>query len=548
MVAALKDVQEGKYSVSSAARIHQVPRRTLEDRVKGRVVHGTLPGPSTVLTNEEEKALVAYLIHMAKLGFPLTPKMTCAFAWAIAMRSGKEHLFSANGPSKNWFTSFRKRHSQLSLRKMDNLERSRAEALNPEVVRSYFELLDKVLTDNGIKNSPRQIYNTDETFIPLNESKEKAVTVKNTKTVYSQSMGSTEHITLLCAGSATGTAIPPMIIYPKAFPGGQYKFGGPDYALYARSDSGWVDSELFFEWMKKVFIRYIVPERPVFLLVDGHKSHLTIDLIDLCRENEIILFCLPPHTTHALQPLDVSVFKALKAHFARSLRAFCFTKKNFMVSKRDFSRVLKEPFEMAFSMTNIKQGFKKCGVFPFNPNAVDTAKMAPSSVYQSSSASLSPKENVINDPPSDPSNISINSEPSVGETSFTPSLFSTPASTVSESSNTSITNPLVKAGLVPGNLADILETSDPVTQPKCRVIKARVLTEDEYFETLKDKEKKGQEAKEKKEKNRIEREKRKEEKAKEAARRKEEREKKRSRTKQETKEKTKRGRDIHLQT
>ena len=41
---------------------------------------------------------------------------------------------------------------------------------------------------------------------------------------------------------------------------------------------------------------------------------------------------------------------------------------------------------MAFSMTNIKHGFKKCGVFPFNRAAVDDAKMAPSEVYQNSSS------------------------------------------------------------------------------------------------------------------------------------------------------------------
>jgi len=80
----------------------------------------------------------------------------------------------------------------------------------------------------------------------LNESKEKTVTAKTVKAVYSQSMRTTEHITLVCAAYAAGTAIPSMIIYPKAYPGGQYKLGGPDDALYARSESGWVDSELFF--------------------------------------------------------------------------------------------------------------------------------------------------------------------------------------------------------------------------------------------------------------------------------------------------------------
>ena len=95
-----------------------------------------------------------------------------------------------------------------------------------------------------------------------------------------------------------------------------------------------MDSELFFAWMKKVFLVHAVSQRPVMLLVDGHASHVTMDLIELARDNNVILFCLPPHTTHLLQPLDVSVFKSLKDHFYRSLRAFCFVKKKFVVSKK----------------------------------------------------------------------------------------------------------------------------------------------------------------------------------------------------------------------
>ncbi len=46
---------------------------------------------------------------------------------------------------------------------------------------------------------------------------------------------------------------------------------------------------------KKIFLKYVVSQRPVLLLIDGHKSHITVDAIDLCQENDIILFCLPPY-------------------------------------------------------------------------------------------------------------------------------------------------------------------------------------------------------------------------------------------------------------
>ena len=45
--------------------------------------------------------------------------------------------------------------------------------------------------------------------------------------------------------------------------------------------------------------------RPVLLIQDGHASHMSIGLIELARANDVHLLCLPAHTTHILQPLDV---------------------------------------------------------------------------------------------------------------------------------------------------------------------------------------------------------------------------------------------------
>ena len=65
-----------------------------------------------------------------------------------------------------------------------------------------------------------------------------------------------------------------MIIFSKCFPGGSYRFDGPDDALYAKSDSGWIVSELFLSWMKKVFLKHCRSQRPVLLFIDGHASHI----------------------------------------------------------------------------------------------------------------------------------------------------------------------------------------------------------------------------------------------------------------------------------
>ena len=87
---------------------------------------------------------------------------------------------------------------------------------------------------------------------------------------------------------------------------------------------------------------------------------MTLDIID---ENNIILFCLPPHTTHALQPLDVAVFKSFN-HFPKAVILLSFTKKNFYCHKEEFSRVVKSPFEKAFSIPNIKIRVRKMRDIP----------------------------------------------------------------------------------------------------------------------------------------------------------------------------------------
>ena len=63
-------------TIYSAAAKFSVPRNTLHDRIKGLVKHGSKPGPSTILSAEEEQALEAYLFYMADHGYPLT-KTVC---------------------------------------------------------------------------------------------------------------------------------------------------------------------------------------------------------------------------------------------------------------------------------------------------------------------------------------------------------------------------------------------------------------------------------------------------------------------------------------
>ena len=61
--------------------------------------------------------------------------------------------------------------------------------------------------------------------------------------------------------------------------------------------NGWMDQELFSDWFLQHFLTHAVTERPPLLLLDGHFSHYTLELLKTAAEKEVIIFCLPPHTT-----------------------------------------------------------------------------------------------------------------------------------------------------------------------------------------------------------------------------------------------------------
>ncbi|KAF2715811.1 hypothetical protein K431DRAFT_194606, partial [Polychaeton citri CBS 116435] len=48
------------------------------------------------------------------------------------------------------------------------------------------------------------------------------------------------------------------------------------------------------------------------LVLDSHSSHIIGRFIVFCREHNIELLILPPHTSYILQPLDISCFSPLK--------------------------------------------------------------------------------------------------------------------------------------------------------------------------------------------------------------------------------------------
>ena len=115
MKAALEAVKEGQ-SISQAARDHGVPKTTLYDRVSGRVVHGSKPGPQPYLSCQEESELGSYLKHCARVGYGKTRRDVLTIVQNAASEKG---VLRSSQVSQGWWRRFLERQKDLSLRQGD---------------------------------------------------------------------------------------------------------------------------------------------------------------------------------------------------------------------------------------------------------------------------------------------------------------------------------------------------------------------------------------------------------------------------------------------
>ena len=169
-----------------------------------------------------------------------------------------------------------------------------------------------------------------------------------------------------------------MMIYPrKTCVPDKLKEGAFPSTLFKTSESGWINSELFVEWFA-FFLKSIPPSRPVLLVQDGHSSHVSIELIEMARENNVCLLCLPAHTSHILQPLDVGVFKSFKSSFNKACGNYMKQNPGRVITTDVLASMVGQAYPTAFTPVNIFSGFKKTGIYPFNPSAVDDRQLAPS--------------------------------------------------------------------------------------------------------------------------------------------------------------------------
>lgn len=105
------------------------------------------------------------------------------------------------------------------------------------------------------------------------------------------------------------------------------------------------------------------------LICDSFGTHETLEILEFCFANNIVLCQLPSHTSYKLQPCDVAVFALLKSAYREQVERLEWGGVN-RIGKEHFNSLFSPARVKAFTAKNIKASFAATGLFPFNPDRV----------------------------------------------------------------------------------------------------------------------------------------------------------------------------------
>jgi len=359
-----------------------------------------------VFPENMEKALAEYIMEVSGRFYGMTTVQLRQLAFDFAERNQLQHNFdrSARAAGTDWLAGFLKRNQEISLRMPEMMSLARIQGFNPKQVENFFILLAELYQKHNF--APSRIFNVDETGVPTVPTKIPKILsakgVKRVAKVVSAERGKT--ITLVCSMNATGNFIPPAFIFPRVRMCREFLDCAPLESLGLAQKSGWMNQELFPEYLLH-FVKHTKPspEDPVLLILDNHTSHLSLAAIEYCRKHSIVMLTLPPHGSHMMQPLDVTFFGPFKTFYSQACDNWVVNHPGRPITERQIGGLVKEAFERAATAGNARRGFEQTGIWPFNPLTFNASDFAPSltsdrplDVQQSSSVPASVNSNQVN--------------------------------------------------------------------------------------------------------------------------------------------------------
>ena len=374
-------------SYRSVSKKSGIPRRTLQRHNKGQV---QLPGKPLlgrfrpVFSSDIERQLTDHLLDLQSRFYGLTIDEVRQIAFKIAEQIGDENRFNTHQQlaGKNWVRCFLQRHPELAVRSPEATSMSRATGFNKAQVMRFFENLREALVENAIDDS--SIWNMDESGLTAVHKPGRIISKKGQKQVGKITSGERgKTVTIICAMSARGSYVPPLMIFPRKTLNSRLMADAPPGSIAAATDSGWTDKEVFVKWMNHfISIAKPTPQKKVLLLLDGHTSHISLDSIELARIHGVIMICIPPHTSHKLQPLDRTFFGPLKSAYNSECDKWMVNHPGGRISFYEIGGLFASAYTRVASIDKAISGFRCTGCWPYNPDVFTDVDFAPSLVTE----------------------------------------------------------------------------------------------------------------------------------------------------------------------
>jgi hypothetical protein len=317
------------------------------------------------LTTVEEEVLLKKILDLDSRGFPPTlagiTDMANLISWS---RDGQ-------GVGVRWAHNFVKRSQQLKTCLSRKIGYQRGKNEDPETIQKWFTLVQNMISFHSI--TPYDIYNFDETGFRMGQSGQSIVVTSSERKRRPKALGSdtTEWVTVTQGINAQGWSLPPYLIFKAKEFNASWFQDLPSGWRIGVSPNGWTSNEHGLEWIKHFHQHTVQKTVGVkrLLVLDGHDSHLTSEFQEFCSQHNIITLCMPAHSSHLLQPLDVGCFGPLKKAYQHQMQRLI-SYQYFHITKEDFVPEFQAAFQRSFTQSNIQGGFRGSGLFPLDSQAV----------------------------------------------------------------------------------------------------------------------------------------------------------------------------------
>ena len=203
---------------------------------------------------------------------------------------------------------FLERDRSLVTRTSQTINRSR-NSVSVADMDQFYNSLSTAINEHQLDETI--IFNMDETAFDSRNKSQKVLALRGSKAVWSKSVSTSFHLSIVVCGNAFGNVVPPLFI----FPGSELYRDLEDCdaiegSAITTSNKGFITEQLFYHWIDW-FSDQVGNDvvRPILLIMDNYGSHISKRCFVKCERLQVILLFLPENATHLVY---LSIFVSLR--------------------------------------------------------------------------------------------------------------------------------------------------------------------------------------------------------------------------------------------